>query len=153
MGDAPVLRYASPKGDTRDAMRDWLRNTEEGLSLYNHGDCRLVWVNEGDLYQVQLRADIAAAREAELLAEVERLKSAMDEGNAAYVAVYDDRARLRALLDEARASGQKKHRRAQEAEAGISMAEWQLEMFDCYRLEAWLSDARATLAKIGAAHD
>jgi hypothetical protein len=76
-------------------------------------------------------ADIAAAREAELRAEVERLKSAMDEGNAAYVAVYDDRDRLRALLDEARGAFEK-----------LNVG------------EGWAAQvARATLAKIGDTHD
>lgn len=78
MGDLPILRYAAPIGKTRDQMRSWLRNTDEGRALYNHGDCRLVWVNEGDLDRVQFLTDIAATRETDLRAEVERLTEERD---------------------------------------------------------------------------
>jgi site-specific recombinase len=145
------------------------------------GECAICGGRPDDPVHRGARIDalrVIAAREAELLAEVERLKHERDEARSDLRALQTEivgdtglsamlvatqaklfrpraeraeaeAAQLRALLDEARASGQKKHRRAQEAEAGISIAEWQLEMFDCYRLEAWLSDARATLAKIG----
>jgi len=56
---APGLRYAAPAGDTREQMRAWLRDSEEGRALYNQGDCRLVWVNDGDLRRFAHGADTA----------------------------------------------------------------------------------------------
>lgn len=44
------LRYAPARGTTIERMRDDLRTT----SLYRHGDCKLVWVNEGDLSVLEL---------------------------------------------------------------------------------------------------
>lgn len=43
---AAGIRYAPAQGDTMAEMRENVRNTE----LYMHGDCVLVWVNEGDLF-------------------------------------------------------------------------------------------------------
>ena len=53
VGDGPKggVRFAVPAGDTKEQMRNWLTNTKEGQSLYNTGDCLLVWANEGDLFQ------------------------------------------------------------------------------------------------------
>lgn len=89
MGDLPILRYAAPIGKTRDQMRSWLRNTDEGRALYNHGDCRLVWVNEGDLDRVQFLTDIAATRETDLRAEVERCHARLEIDHA-FTAGPDD---------------------------------------------------------------
>ena len=53
VGDTPefgAVRFALPIGDTREDMRNWLQKSEVGQSLYNCGDCVLVWANEGDLF-------------------------------------------------------------------------------------------------------
>ena len=53
VGDTPLgsaVRFVIPMGETVNEMRDWLKNSPEGRSLYAHGDCLLVWANEGDLF-------------------------------------------------------------------------------------------------------
>jgi hypothetical protein len=138
------------------------------------GECAICGGRPDDPAHRWARIDalrVAASREAELRTQVKRLtneavlkKAECDGLGSLLLSVQKDcieerkrankaeaeAAELRALLDDVRASGQKKHRRAQELEASVSKAEWQLEMFDCYRDETWLSAARTTLAKIGA---
>lgn len=49
------LRYFHPEGETMAQMRDHARNHP----LYREGDLKLVWVNEGDLYNLAIRATLA----------------------------------------------------------------------------------------------
>jgi hypothetical protein len=46
------LRYFHPEGETMAQMRDHARNHP----LYREGDLKLVWVNEGDLCNLAIRA-------------------------------------------------------------------------------------------------
>lgn len=46
----PRLHFAYAKGETAQEMREAVRGTD----LYNMGDAKLVWVNEGDLWALQM---------------------------------------------------------------------------------------------------
>ena len=46
------LRYFHPEGETMAQMRDHARNHP----IYREGDLKLVWVNEGDLCNLAIRA-------------------------------------------------------------------------------------------------
>jgi hypothetical protein len=47
-GDGENVRFVRATGQTFEEMRSHLFETD----LYNHGDCILVWVNEGDFWMV-----------------------------------------------------------------------------------------------------
>ena len=74
VGDTPecgAVRFALPIGDTREDMRNWLQKSEAGQSLYNCGDCVLVWANEGDLFTQHRPTDPLA--DAKKLPEIKAL--------------------------------------------------------------------------------
>lgn len=55
-----AVHYVAAQGADIAEMRDHLRKSEEGRALCQLGDCRLVWVNEGDLYSFLFRAALRA---------------------------------------------------------------------------------------------
>lgn len=52
------LRYANAEGTTLEEMRKNLLNSEQGRQLYEQGDTILVWVNQGDLYNLAFFASM-----------------------------------------------------------------------------------------------
>lgn len=52
------LCYANAEGTTLEEMREKLLNSEQGRQLYEQGDTILVWVNQGDLYNLAFFASM-----------------------------------------------------------------------------------------------